>query len=218
MLTILACSHVAWGEETKNLHNNVNSNSELARQESQSVFVLGDSLSAAYKLNKNDGWVVLLEEKLKANNVNATFTNASVSGLTLTGGLPILRRHLATNTPDLIVIELGANDGLQGLPVSRIKKQLTQLVNQSKNSGAKVLLLGVRLPPNRGARYTEPFFSMYRAVAETENVALVPFFLEGVAGDESLMLDDGLHPNQLGQPLILENVYPAVEKLLSVKK
>lgn len=177
--------------------------------------MLGDSLSAAYQLDKDQGWVTLLENKLKSEGYLVDINNASVSGLTIAGGEQILFAHIeSAQKPELIIIELGANDGLQGRPIPYIQQSLTRLVKQAKNSGADVLLLGIQLPPNRGKRYTEPFFGLYEKIATSEKAMLMPFLLEGVAGNSELMKKDGLHPNAEGQKHVLNNIYPLISKWL----
>ncbi len=178
------------------------------------VLVLGDSLSAAYKLPAERGWVYLLQQRLRDQGAATQVVNASVSGATTAAGLQILPGALATHSPDVVLIELGANDGLQGKPVPYIRKNLQQLITLAQATGAKVVLLGVRLPPNFGARYTEPFFAQYAALAVQNNLTLVPFILKGVAGQSGLMMEDGLHPNAEGQLHVLENVWAELAPIL----
>ncbi len=178
------------------------------------VLVLGDSLSAGYGINPNQGWVALMESKLKEEDSSASVTNGSISGETSAGGLSRLPALLTQSQPNIVIIELGANDGLRGYPLAAMKKNLTTAIRQSKETGAKVLLLGVHIPPNYGARYTAQFFQTYAQVADKESVALVPFFLEGVATNKTLMQQDGLHPNAEAQPYILQNIWPKMESLV----
>ena len=178
------------------------------------VLVLGDSLSAAYKLPATQGWVHLLQQRLREYDVSTELVNASVSGATTAAGLQILPGALAAHVPDMVIVELGANDGLQGKPVSYIRKNLQQLIEKSQAGGAKVVLLGVRLPPNFGARYAEPFFAQYASLAEQYDAVLVPFMLDGVAGQSAFMMGDGLHPNATGQVRVLENIWEVLAPYL----
>ena len=182
---------------------------------SRTVLVLGDSLSAAYKLSASQGWVSILASQLAAHD-DVMIHNASVSGMTTSTGLQMLPGALKQYQPQFVVIELGANDGLQGKPVPFIRKNLSELITLAKQADAKVLLLAVRLPPNRGSRYTEPFFNMYQALAAEHNVALVPFFLDGVAGHPELMQSDALHPNAEGQKHIAAALLESFKRLLEL--
>lgn len=183
------------------------------RAEVPIVLVLGDSLSAAYGIPAESGWVSLLQARLSKAG-RARVVNASISGETTAGGLNRLPDLLAEHTPDVVAIELGANDGLRGLPVDQIRSNLEQLVDRSRAAGADILLIGIELPVNFGPRYRDALRAVYRAVAKEKDTALVPFLLEGVALDPDLILDDGLHPNARAQPRILENVWPVLEPLL----
>lgn len=196
------------------------------------ILVLGDSLSAAYNLNINEGWVALLADKLaneQAKQLENTSTNtqdkdyshyqvinASISGATTAAGLNILPPLLLQHKPKIVLLELGANDGLQGKPIAHIQNNLQKLILMSQEEGADVILLGIKLPPNYGTAYTEPFFEQYKTLAHTDNVTYLPFLLEGVAGDAQLMQNDRLHPNAQAQPLILNNVWDVlVPKLIA---
>lgn len=178
------------------------------------VLVMGDSLSAGYGIDERDGWVALLRERLATRADPVPVTNASISGDTTSGGLSRLPDALERHRPDIVVIELGGNDGLRGQSLKNIRKNLSSMVQQVKASGAAALLLGMRIPSNYGARYTERFFETFGEVAQSEGAALVPFFLEGVATDSSLMQSDGIHPNADAQPILLDLVWPALEPLL----
>ncbi len=178
------------------------------------ILVLGDSLSAAYKLAESSGWVHILEEQLKNENYAAEVYNVSVSGATTATGKQLLPGALAQFNPDLVILELGANDGLQGKPIDYIGANLSNLIITVKNAGADVLLLGVRLPPNRGKRYIEPFYQQYSQLSSRYETGLVPFFLDGVAGNTALMMADGLHPNAEGQKVIAELMYPHLKSYL----
>ena len=183
----------------------------LARQ---TLLVLGDSLSAAYGVAMESGWVALLDRHFTDAELPVKVVNASISGETTQGGLARLPNLLAQHKPELVVIELGANDGLRGFPLHLIRANLGQLISLSKESGAQVLLLGMRIPPNYGAKYTSLFYETYQQLAQQEKTGLVPFLLDGVAAEDTMMQDDGLHPNSKAQPILLQNVLPALLPLL----
>lgn len=180
----------------------------------RTILVMGDSLSAAYKMPEEHGWVTLLADELKKDHPTINVINASISGATTSAGLHILPQAIREHKPDIIILELGANDGLQGKPIKYITANLTQLINISQDADAKVLLLGIRLPPNYGEAYTTPFYLQYQQLAATFDITLIPFFLDGIAGKEVLMMSDGLHPNQQAQTLILANIYPKLMGLI----
>ena len=185
------------------------------RPSGRKVLVLGDSLSAEYGLRRGSGWVALLEEKLAREKMEAIVINASISGDTTSGGrnrlLPLLQQHL----PNLVVIELGANDALRGLPLSMTQDNLIAMTQAAQQVGAKVLLLGMQVPPNYGRDYSARFSALFATVAKANNAALVPFFLRGVA-DSSDSLKwfqaDRIHPVEAAQPLMLGNVWPEIKK------
>jgi acyl-CoA thioesterase-1 len=181
---------------------------------SPAILVLGDSLSAAYGLSTNQGWVALLEERLVRAGLGHRVVNASVSGDTTGGGLTRLPQALERYHPVVVVIELGANDGLRGLPLREIEDNLTALVRLARQGGARVLLVGVRLPPNYGASYNQGFQAVLDKVAKAEGIPLVPDLLAGVAQDWQLMQADGLHPTAEAQPKLLETVWPQLKPLL----
>jgi len=183
-----------------------------ADDEKVKILVLGDSLSAAYGIPRDRGWVNLLASKL-SNKANVI--NTSISGETTDGGLAALPRHLKIHVPDIVILELGANDGLRGFPIPLIKKNLQQLINISRTNGAQVILVGIHIPPNYGQRYTEAFYQNYVELSQTNNLSFVPFLLDGVVLNPELMQDDGLHPTAQAQPKLLANVLPYVEDLLS---
>jgi acyl-CoA thioesterase I len=178
------------------------------------VLVLGDSLSAAYGIKPAQGWVALLQKRLQDQGYGQRVVNASVSGETTSGGLQRLPRALQLHKPEIVVIELGSNDGLRGLPLSVTRENLSKMVATSKKAGAAVLLVGMQMPPNYGARYTAEFAALFRDLAARNATALVPFLLQSVALDDELMQPDGLHPNVSGQPILLDNVWPHLEPLL----
>ena len=178
------------------------------------ILVLGDSLSAAYGVPVDQGWVARLQQRLDAEGYGYTVVNASVSGETTVGALERLPRALARHKPALVVIELGGNDGLRGLPVTELRANLEALVSVSREAGARVLLAAVRMPPNYGPQYTEKFYAVYEGVARDLRVPWVPFFLEGIALREDLFQDDGIHPDLEAQPILLDNVWPVLKPLL----
>lgn len=178
------------------------------------VLIVGDSISAGFGLDTRLGWVALLEKRLKQAGFDGTVVNASISGDTSAGGQARLPALLAAHKPDLVILELGGNDGLRGQPPTQLKQNLASMIDQSRESGAKVLLLGMQLPPNYGVRYTQAFAKVYSELAAEKSVALVPFFLEGVGGHPELMQADGLHPAVGAQGQLLENVWPTLKPLL----
>ena len=188
--------------------------SKLDSQSTLKILVLGDSLSAAYKLPEEQGWVNLMAERIKNKGWAVNVANASVSGATTEAGLQLLPRALSLHKPDWVVLELGANDGLQGKPIPYITSQLERLITQIKASGAEVILLGIQLPPNFGKRYTEPFFNQYPALATKHRLPYLPFLLDGVAGNPQLMMTDGLHPSAEGQKKVLENVWKLIAPMI----
>lgn len=178
------------------------------------ILVLGDSLSAAYGIPQQQGWVSLLEKRLQDQGYAYSVINASSSGETTSGGLNRLPALLDRHQPDWVLVELGGNDGLRGLPLPVIRNNLSQLVELPLDAGAQVLLIGIRLPPNYGARYGDSFFELYADIADQYQVERVPFMLEGVALDWDLMQDDGIHPNARAQPLILDTIWQHLEPLI----
>ncbi|MGD8176815.1 arylesterase [Marinimicrobium sp. ARAG 43.8] len=183
-------------------------------QQAPVILVMGDSLSAGYGIDVQEGWVTLLEERLSEQGFPHQVVNGSVSGETSGGGLNRLPRLLEQHEPSWVILELGGNDGLRGYPVSDLRGNLEEIVAMSRDSGADVLLLGMQIPPNYGPRYTRQFAEVYPALAEELDLALVPFMLEGVATDSTLMQRDGIHPNADAQPLILETVWPVLHPQL----
>lgn len=177
---------------------------------------MGDSLSAAYNLKIDQGWVSLLENTPDFQKTHYSIINASVSGETTQGGLARFDTLLKKHTPEIVILELGANDGLRGYPLDKTKTNLGIMIQKSIDQGAEVLLIGNRIPPNYGKRYTEQFFSLYQSLAETFSLkAYVPFMLDNVALKDKLMLDDGLHPNAEGQKQVLNNIMPFLLPMLS---
>jgi acyl-CoA thioesterase I len=178
------------------------------------ILVFGDSISAAFGIRAEQGWVSLLEQRLKTQGYGYRVVNASVSGETTAGGLARLPRALKVHRPGVVVLELGGNDGLRALPVTQMRSNLMRMVTLSESSGAKVLLVGMRMPPNYGAKYTEQFHRTYDEVALYFKIPMVPFLLNDVALNADLMQADGIHPNVAGQPKLLDNIWPELQKLL----
>jgi len=188
--------------------------SAAGAKQSPVILVFGDSLSAGYGIQVDRGWVSLLAQKLAQLGYGFQVVNASVSGETTAGGLARLPRALSLHRPAIVILELGANDGLRGLPIAPAQANLAQMIRLSRAAGASVLLLGILMPPNYGERYNEAFRQMYQDLAQSTGVPLVPFLLDGVALHPDLMQADGLHPNESGQPLLLTNVWPKLAPLL----
>ncbi len=178
------------------------------------VLVVGDSISAAFGMDTQQGWVHLLDERMRDEGFEHQVVNASISGDTSAGGAARLPALLAEHQPQLVIVELGGNDGLRGLPPNQLQQNLASMIDLSRGAGAKVLLLGMRIPPNYGERYTTAFAKVFDDVAAERSVPLVPFLLEGVGGVTNLMQDDGVHPAVAAQPRLLENVWPTLKPLL----
>jgi acyl-CoA thioesterase-1 len=179
------------------------------------ILVFGDSISAGYGLARVDrGWVALLQAKLKTEGYGDEVVNASVSGETTAGGLARLPRALSLHHPAVVVLELGGNDGLRALPIEQMRANLSQMIDLAKGAGAKVLLLGMRIPPNYGPQYTQQFSAVYADLARDKRLPLVPFLLVDVALHPDLMQADGVHPVEAAQPMLLATVWPTLEPLL----
>lgn len=189
-------------------------NSPTLYAQSSKVLILGDSLSAEYGLPRGTGWVKLLEARLQKDHPHWQVVNASISGETTAGGAARLNLLLRTHQPKIVVIELGANDALRGLQLSSTEQNLKKMIESSKQSGAQVLLLGMRIPPNYGQDYTQKFFSLFGQLAQSEQVELLPFFLERVATRMDLFQADRIHPNVKAQSILLENVWPKLQPML----
>ncbi|MFZ4790162.1 MAG: arylesterase [Candidatus Competibacteraceae bacterium] len=186
----------------------------LVHAETPVILVLGDSLSAAYGIPVERGWVNLLQRRLAERGFPHHMVNNSISGDTTSGGLIRLPAALAREHPVLVILELGANDGLRGQPMMAMTANLARLIELAQQAGAKVALAGMRIPPNYGPLYTQKFQAAFSELAKRYNIALIPFLLEGVAGDPALIQDDGLHPRAEAQTRILDNVWPTLEPLL----
>ncbi len=178
------------------------------------ILVYGDSLSAAYGLAQREGWVALLEERLRQGKFDYTVANASISGETSAGGASRIGESLARAKPAVVVVTLGSNDGLRGLPVAQMKANLGRIVKASQEARAKVLIVGSRMPPNYGPTYTRQFHEAFAELAKEHRTAYVPFLLDGVADRRELFQPDNLHPTAEAQPLILDNVWKGLAPLL----
>jgi acyl-CoA thioesterase I len=181
------------------------------------ILILGDSLSASYGVRVEQGWVALLQARLRSKGYGHRVVNASSSGETTGGGLARLPRALEVHRPEVVVVELGGNDGLRGLPVADIRSNLNSIITRSQQAGARILLVAMRIPPNYGPVYTKDFEQLFGEVARQHKVPLVPFPLEDVALDDSLMQADGLHPNAAAQPRLLDAIWPQLEALLRAR-
>ena len=188
-----------------------------ADEDAPVILVLGDSLSAGYGIDVNAGWVALLEQRLDGNYPHRVI-NASVSGETAGGGLARLPALLQQHQPELVILELGGNDGLRGHPINIMQQQLKEIIEKAQAAEAKVLLLGMQIPPNYGQRYTLRFHKAYAQLAEEYELPYVPFFLEGVAVNAELMQRDGIHPTAQAQPQMLDNVWLALEPLIKSER
>jgi acyl-CoA thioesterase-1 len=179
------------------------------------ILVVGDSLSAGYGMPLEQAWPRLLQKRLDDNGHQYRVVNSSITGETTQGGLSRLPGLLARHTPAIVVIELGGNDGLRGLGVPVTRQNLTGMIEQSLQADARVILTGIRLPPNYGPAYTDAFDAMYLELAESFDIALVPFLMEGVALNAELMQADGIHPNGKAQPVLLDNIWDLLEPELA---
>ena len=182
------------------------------------LLVLGDSLSAGYGMDREKSWVSLLETRLNERGYNYRVLNSSISGDTSQGGVTRLPRLLERYQPKIVIIELGANDGLRGIDPAVTRANLSDMIARSQASGARVLLAGIRLPPNYGSAYLQQFESMYADLASEYQALLVPFFMDGVAMEPEFLQADNIHPNEAGQPVLLENVWAVLEPALVRQK
>ncbi|PUA26933.1 MAG: arylesterase [Cellvibrio sp. 79] len=188
-------------------------NLAAAQQPTDKILVLGDSLSAGYGIDIQQGWVNLLQKEL-AKTHKVQVINASVSGETSSGGKTRLPALLTEHKPDVVILELGGNDGLRGQPLKLLEKNLQTMIDASKNSGAKVILAGMQIPPNYGPRYSSEFKTLFVNLAEKNEAGLIPFLLEGIGGKAELMQRDGIHPTAEAQSIIVDNVLPEIKKHL----
>jgi acyl-CoA thioesterase-1 len=180
----------------------------------KSIVVLGDSISAGYGIEVSQGWVALLQKKLDEKGGGYIVHNESISGDTTAGGLARIDRALSLHKPDIVIIELGANDGLRGLPPKLIKSNLAEIAQRAQKAGAKVLLLAMKIPPSYGKRYTDLFDNIYPQLAKELKIPYVPFIMEDVALEKDMMQADRVHPNHKGQPFIADKVWPQLLPLL----
>ncbi len=180
----------------------------------KSIVVLGDSISAGYGIEVSQGWVALLQKKLDEQGIGYIIDNESISGDTTAGGLARITQALALHKPGIVIVELGANDGLRGLSPTLIKSNLAEIIHRSQQAGAKVLLLSMKIPPNYGQRYIDLFYNIYPQLATELGIPTVPFIMEDVALTQDMMQPDGLHPNAQGQPTIADKVWPQLLPLL----
>jgi acyl-CoA thioesterase-1 len=189
-------------------------NASAERAAEHKILVVGDSISAAFGLDINRGWVQLLADRLTELEHPSEVINASVSGNTTGDGLSRLPKLLETHAPDTVIIELGGNDGLRGYPLKGMRQNLTTMIDLARDSGAQVLIVGIEIPPNYGQRYTSEFRESFQRVATEKDVKLVPFILEDIALQAALMQDDGIHPTEEAQPVMLENVWVVLKTMI----
>ena len=182
--------------------------------EPPTVVVFGDSLSAGYGIDVDQSWTALLQSRLSAQGYEHRVINASISGETTEGGKTRIAAALGNFDPDLVILELGGNDGLRGFPPAVMKSNLRDIIEMTRAAGSSVVLLGIRIPTNYGPRYTAAFENVYRELADELDVRWIEFFMEGIALDESLMQDDGIHPNAEAQPILLDNAWPIIREAL----
>jgi acyl-CoA thioesterase-1 len=187
----------------------------VCRAESPVILVFGDSLSAGFGIDVDQSWTSLLQARLEEQGYEHRVVNASISGETTEGGASRIESAIETFAPDLIILELGGNDGLRGIPPDRMKGNLNKIIESSSASGAAVILLGIRIPPNYGQRYIEAFENVFREVAAEHEVPWIEFFMEGIALNEELMQGDGIHPNAAAQPVLLDNAWPMISTALA---
>lgn len=178
------------------------------------ILVLGDSISAAYGIQREAGWVALLEQRINEVEPRYRVINASISGDTTGSGLARLPKALEAHSPSIVVIELGGNDALRGYPIADIRRNLEELTTLAQTAGAEVVIAGMQIPPNYGSRYTRAFHQLFVEVAEAKGAKLIPFLLDGVATDDRLMQDDGIHPRAEAQMQLLANAWPAISELM----
>jgi acyl-CoA thioesterase-1 len=186
----------------------------VAGDEPPTVLIFGDSLSAGYGIEVDQSWAALLQVRLRDQGYEHQVINASISGETTEGGATRIDTALADFSPELIILELGGNDGLRGLPAARMKGNLEKIVTRAKASGAAIVLLGIRIPTNYGPRYSAEFEGVFRQVSEEFGVQWIEFFMEGIALNDDLLQDDRIHPNAVAQPMLLDNAWPIISATL----
>ena len=185
-----------------------------AAAEPPTVLIFGDSLSAGYGIDVDQSWVALLQKRFEETGYEHRVVNASISGETTEGGAARIDEAIATFSPELIILELGGNDGLRGFPPARIRDNLETIAERARASGAEVVLLGIRIPTNYGTRYTQAFEAVYADVAAELDIRWVEFFMDGIALNDELLQDDRIHPNAAAQPLLLDNAWPVIRDTL----
>lgn len=190
----------------------------LPAQAARTLLVLGDSLSAGYGLPQGAGWVTLLEHRLRRDKIDYNVVNASISGETTLGGRNRIESVLREHRPAVVVLQLGANDGLRGNPLEDTRRNLIAMVEACRKANARVLLVGMRIPPNYGPVYTRRFEALFAEVARQQNVTLVPFMLQGFAENRNLFQSDGIHPTAEAQPRVLENIYRRLQPMLTTRR
>ncbi len=178
------------------------------------VLVFGDSLSAGFGIDVDQSWAALLQSRLQSQGYEHRVVNASISGDTTEGGAARIEQAIAAFSPSLVILELGGNDGLRGIPPDRMRANLDKIITVSHSSGAAVVMLGIRIPTNYGPRYREAFENVFRQLAAKHDIAWIEFFMEGVVLNEELMQDDGVHPNAAGQPVLLDSAWPMISEAL----
>jgi len=180
------------------------------------VVVFGDSLSAGYGIDVDQSWTALLQTRLESQGYEHRVVNASISGETTEGGKTRISAALENFHPDLVILELGGNDGLRGFPPNVMKDNMRTIIQTTQHHGAKIVILGIRIPTNYGPRYTQAFEGVYRELAAELDIPWIEFFMEGVALNDDLMQDDGIHPNAEAQPLLLDNAWPIIHDALNI--
>jgi len=188
--------------------------SAASAAESPTVLIFGDSLSAGYGLEVDQSWGTLLQQRLEEQGYEHRVVNASISGETTEGGVTQIGAAIEAFSPELIILELGGNDGLRGFPPARIKSNLRAIAERARDSGAEVVLLGIKIPTNYGARYTEAFEAVYPDIAAELDIQWIEFFMDGVALNDELLQEDRIHPNAMAQPILLDNAWPVIHATL----
>ena len=188
---------------------------QAAADDPPTILIFGDSLSAGYGIDVDQSWATLLQNKLEQQGYEHKVVNASISGETTEGGITRIEAALCDFSPELVILELGANDGLRGFPTQRIKANLEAIVERAKAAGAEVVLLGIRIPTNYGSRYSAAFEDVFRQISEELDVRWIEFFMDGIALNDELLLADRIHPNAEAQPILLENAWPIINATLA---
>jgi acyl-CoA thioesterase I len=211
LLQIMISASLAWANDKQPQPIN---NAAQNRSAELSILVFGDSLSAAYNIKREQGWVSLLQDLVDQKQLNYTLVNASISGETTSGGLQRFEKQLMLTKPKIVILELGGNDGLRGFDLNSTKQNLIQMIELSHKNNAQVILAGIRIPPNYGRTYSQRFSEIYSDLAAEYDLTLIPFILEKVAANNLYMQADGIHPNAKGQPLIVETVWPYLQQVM----